>query len=126
MNNDAKLAIVKWADNKTVTLVSSCASVNLLSEYNTHMGGEDLVDMMIALYHTPAKPHRWYRGIFWRIVDIAVNNAWLLHWHDAAALGQKNKSLKDFRISAARGLMYPQKQKKDGPPAEMKTTYHQE
>lgn len=59
VDNDAKIAVVKWADNKTVTLVSSCASVNpvgqvrryskqekkkisvpcpkIVSEYNTHI-----------------------------------------------------------------------------------------
>ncbi|XP_028461658.1 piggyBac transposable element-derived protein 3-like [Perca flavescens] len=137
VDNDAKLAVVKWADNKTDTLVSSCASVNpvgqvrryskeekrkisvpcpkIVSEYNTHMGGVDLADMMIALYRTPAKSHRWYMGIYWQIVDIAVNNAWLLHRHDAAALGQKHQCLKDFRLDAARGLIYLEKQKRGRP-----------
>ncbi|XP_028461659.1 piggyBac transposable element-derived protein 3-like [Perca flavescens] len=146
VDNDAKLAVVKWADNKTDTLVSSCASVNpvgqvrryskeekrkisvpcpkIVSEYNTHMGGVDLADMMIALYRTPAKSHRWYMGIYWQIVDIAVNNAWLLHRHDAAALGQKHQCLKDFRLDAARGLIYLEKQKRDGHPKEMKTIRH--
>lgn len=115
-------------------LVSSCASVNpvgqvrryskkekrkisvpcpkIVSEYNTHMGGVDLADMMIALYRNPTKSHRWYIGIFWQIVDIAVNNAWLLHRRDAAALGQKHQCLKDFRLDAARGLIYLEKQKR--------------
>ncbi|KAG1937626.1 piggyBac transposable element-derived protein 3-like [Pimephales promelas] len=137
VDNDAKLAVVKWADNKTVTLVSSCASVNpvgqvrryskeekrkisvpcpkIVSEYNTHMGGVDLADMMIVLYCTPAKSHRWYMGIFWQIVDIAVNNAWLLHRRDASALGQKHQCLKDFRLDVARGLIYLEKQKRERP-----------
>ncbi|XP_059188491.1 piggyBac transposable element-derived protein 3-like [Centropristis striata] len=137
VDNDAKLAVVKWADNKTVTLVSSCASVipvgqvrryskeekkkinvpcpKIVSEYNTHMGGVDLADMMIALYRTPAKSHRWYLGIFWQMVDIAVNNAWLLHRRDAAPLGQKHQCLKDFRLDVAKGLIYPEKQKRGRP-----------
>nr|XP_008278366.1 PREDICTED: piggyBac transposable element-derived protein 3-like [Stegastes partitus] len=137
VDNDAKLAVVKWADNKTVTLVSSCASVNplgqvrryskeekkkisvpcpkIVAEYNTHMGGVDLADMMISLYHTPANSHRWYLAIFWQIVDIAVNNAWLLHRRDAAPLGQKHQCLKDFRLDVAKGLIYPEKQKRGRP-----------
>uniref|UniRef100_A0AAV2MQN4 PiggyBac transposable element-derived protein domain-containing protein n=1 Tax=Knipowitschia caucasica TaxID=637954 RepID=A0AAV2MQN4_KNICA len=137
VDNDAKLAMVKWADNKTVTLVSSCASVSpvgqvrryskeekkkisvpcpkIVSEYNTHMGGVDLADMMIALYRTPAKSHRWYLAIFWQMVDIAVNNAWLLHRRDAAQLGQKHHCLKVFRLDVAKGLIYPEKQKRGRP-----------
>ncbi|CAM4659889.1 unnamed protein product [Leuciscus chuanchicus] len=93
VDNDAKLAVVKWADNKTVTLVSSCASVNPVGQQSP-IGG---------------------MGIFWQIVDIAVNNAWLLHRRDAAALGQKHQCLKDFRLDAARGLIYLEKQKRGRP-----------
>ncbi len=136
VDNDAKLAIVKWADNKTVTLVSSCAFVNpvgqvmcyskeekrkisvpcpkIVSEYNTHMGGVDLADMMIALYRTPAKSHWWYLSIFWQMVDTAVNNTCLLYQRYAATLGQQHKSLKDFRLNAARGLICPEKHKREG------------
>ncbi|XP_030257616.1 piggyBac transposable element-derived protein 3-like [Sparus aurata] len=148
LDNDAKLAVVKWADSKTVTLVSSCASVNpvgqvrryskeekkkisvpcpkIVSEYNTHMGGVDLADTMIALYRTPAKSHRWYLAIFWQMVDIAVNNAWLLHRRDAAPLGQKRHCLKNFRLDVAKGLIYPEKQKRGRPSKGNETTHHQE
>ncbi|KAJ8396362.1 hypothetical protein AAFF_G00019390 [Aldrovandia affinis] len=47
----------------------------IASEYNTHMGGVDLADVMIALHHTPAKYHWWYLGICWQLIDIAVNNS---------------------------------------------------
>uniref|UniRef100_A0A3B4ZZZ5 PiggyBac transposable element-derived protein domain-containing protein n=1 Tax=Stegastes partitus TaxID=144197 RepID=A0A3B4ZZZ5_9TELE len=128
VDNDAKLAVVKWADNKTATLVSSCASVNplgqvrcyskeekkicvpclkIVAEYNTHIGGVDLADMMISLY-----------PVFWQMVDIAVNNAWLLHRRDAAPLGQKHQCLKDFRLDVVKGLIYPEKQKRGRPSKE--------
>uniref|UniRef100_W5MXA2 PiggyBac transposable element-derived protein domain-containing protein n=1 Tax=Lepisosteus oculatus TaxID=7918 RepID=W5MXA2_LEPOC len=130
VDNDAQLAIVKWADSKTVTLVSTCASVmpvdevkrfsnkkgrqisvpcpQIVAEYNHHMGGVDLADMMIALYRTPAKSHRWYLSIFWQLIDIAVNNAWLLYRRDATAIGPgKLNKLKSFRLDVAKGLIYP-------------------
>lgn len=87
------------------------------------MGGVDLADMMIALYRTPAKSHRWYLAIFWQMVDIAVNNAWLLHRRDAAQLDQKHHCLKDFRLDVAKGLIYPEKQKK-GSPLQRKRRQH--
>lgn len=71
------LTVVKWLDNKPVTLASSFVSVEpkskvkryskelktkvdvvcpkIVEEYNTHMGGVDLADMLIALYKTPSK-----------------------------------------------------------------------
>uniref|UniRef100_W5NN74 PiggyBac transposable element-derived protein domain-containing protein n=1 Tax=Lepisosteus oculatus TaxID=7918 RepID=W5NN74_LEPOC len=133
VDNDAQLAIVKWADSKTVTLVSTCASVmpvgevkrfskkkgrqisvpcpQIVAEYNHHMGGVDLAYMMITLYRTPAKSHRWYLCIFWQLIDIAVNNAWLFYRRDATAIGPvKLKKLKAFRLDVAKGLIYPEKQ----------------
>lgn len=120
VDNDAMLAVVKWADNKTVILVSSCASVNplgqvrryskeenkkisvpcpkIVSEYNTHVGGVDLADMMICPVSHFSQSHRLYLAIFWQRVDIAVNNAWLLHRGDTAPLGQTCHCLKDLRL----------------------------
>lgn len=94
VDNEAKVAIVKWFDNKAVTLASSCAAVspvkevrrfskeqnkrvgvtcpNTVTQYNVHMGRVDLADMMVALYRTPAKSHRWYMSLFWQMADIAM------------------------------------------------------
>lgn len=63
------------------------------------MGGVDLSDMLIALYRTPLKTRRWYMGIFAHMLDICVNNAWLLYRrHCAQKKLKKTLSLKRFRI----------------------------
>lgn len=41
------------------------------------MGGVDLADMLIAVYRTDFRTHRWYIAIFSQLLDICVNNAWL-------------------------------------------------
>ncbi|KAM9425682.1 uncharacterized protein KZ484_012093 [Pholidichthys leucotaenia] len=64
--------------------------------------------------HT-AKSHQWYLAIFGEMVDIAINNTWLLHCRDAAPLGHKHQSLKNYRLHFPKGLMYPEKQKKGCP-----------
>uniref|UniRef100_A0A4W6C1N5 PiggyBac transposable element-derived protein domain-containing protein n=1 Tax=Lates calcarifer TaxID=8187 RepID=A0A4W6C1N5_LATCA len=109
VDNEAEVAVVKWVDNKAVTLASSCAAVsplkevrrfsrkerrgvgvpcpNIVSQYNVHMGGVDLADMMVALYRTPAKLHQWYMCLFWQMADIAINNGWLLYRRDAKSVG---------------------------------------
>ena len=51
----------------------SCPAIILA--YNKHMGGIDLSDMLVSMYKTPIRSHRWYLPIFGYIVDCAVANA---------------------------------------------------
>lgn len=99
--NTNKLAVVKRYDNKVVTLISSyidsqpietikrfskesrtkadvpCPQV--VKQYNKNMGGVDLADMLISLYRTPFKSRRWYLGIFSQLIDMCINNAWIVN-----------------------------------------------
>lgn len=127
--NDTKLAIVKWYDNKAVTLVSSYVDSHpmnkikrfsknhqsridfdcpqIVKHYNRHMGGVDLADMLISLYRTGLKSHRWYLNIFSQIMDICINNAWLLRRRqfEQANVKNNNDRLKDFRYEVYAGLV---------------------
>ena len=98
VDNEADVAVVKWSDNKVVTLASSCAEIsllkevrcfsrqerrrvavpcpNIMSQYNVHMGGVDLADMMVALYRTPAKSHRWYHQQWMAAVSSRCQKHW--------------------------------------------------
>lgn len=109
--NEKKVAIVKWNDNKCVVLTSSYSDAyplstmkryykikkqkinvqypNIVKHYNAHMGGVDLADMLVALYRTEMKTRRWYMSIFSQIIDICVNNAWLLYRRDSTRRGIK-------------------------------------
>lgn len=119
--DENRLAVVRWSDNKVVTLASSfvasqpvgqiqryCKDAKkkipvqcpqIVRQYNKHMGGVDLADMLIALYRTPFKSRRWYLSIFGQILDISVNNAWLVYRF-------RNKmKLKDFRHQVYESLL---------------------
>lgn len=120
-----KVVIVKWLDNKIVSLASSYAAEEpilsiqrysktakekvpvpypkIIQEYNTHMGGVDLADMLIALYRTNMKTHKWYMAIFSQMLDLSVNNAWLLYRRDCKN-EKKIKRLKEFRQDIAAAL----------------------
>ncbi|CAK1594386.1 unnamed protein product [Parnassius mnemosyne] len=125
--NDTKLAVVRWYDNKPVTLASSFVDshpmgkiqryskdtesrveVNcpqIVKQYNAHMGGVDLADMLIALYRSNFKTKRWYMTMFSQSLDICVNNAWLLHRRDHAD-PKDRLPLKKFRIQIVSELLH--------------------
>jgi len=130
-DNKKKISVVKWADNKCVTLVSSFVPTTetreivqrydksvksridvscpkVIKEYNTYMGGVDLADMLVSLCRTGIKSHRWYIAIFSQLLDICVNNAWILYRrHHTQLIGSEKKymPLKDFKYSIAKTLL---------------------
>lgn len=83
---NAGVTVVRWADNKVVTLASSFMGVEpidkvqrydrkenakidvpapaVVKHYNKHMGGVDLADMLISLYRTPLRAKWYYLRIF--------------------------------------------------------------
>nr|CAI5858404.1 unnamed protein product [Callosobruchus analis] len=110
-DNVNKISCVKWFDNKAVILVSTYVSVepvvtatrynknkngkieipcpNIVKQYNRHMGGVDLMDMLVSLYRTRLKSRRWYLSIFAQMVDLCMNNAWLLYRREKSLCLQK-------------------------------------
>ncbi|KAF9406919.1 hypothetical protein HW555_012897 [Spodoptera exigua] len=122
--NENKLSVVKWFDNKHVRLVSTYVDafplenikrfskesksridikcLQIVKHYNRHMGGVDLADMLISLYRTGIKSHRWYMNIFSQLLDICL----LRRRHDKQ-INKKRKQnrLKDFRYEIYAGLL---------------------
>lgn len=66
-----------------------------------------MADMLIALYRTGIRSHRWYMNIFSQLLDICINNAWLLRRrHDIMTnTTRKQDRLKDFRYEIYSGLL---------------------
>ncbi|KAJ8870335.1 hypothetical protein PR048_029356 [Dryococelus australis] len=127
VSDEFKVSVVRWIDNKTVTLVCSYADAYRVSsakkyckdtsegidgacpyvvkEYNTHMGGVYWADMLIALYRTPLKTRRWHLEIFAQLLDICVTNPWLLMRRELQLRKMKHEmSLKAFRIQLFESL----------------------
>ena len=125
----AGITVVKWRDNKVLTLASPFVGVqplttmkrydkvakakvdvpapNIIKQYNIHMGGVDLADMLIALYRTPLKAKRWYLMMFGQMLDMCVCNAWLLYRRDVKALEQAQYiPLRKFRTEIAFALQH--------------------
>ena len=94
--------MVRWIDNGMVQLISSyigpgndetplrrwaakekkhvdIAVPKMITQYNLHMGGVDLCDMLMALYRIPLRSTKWYMPIFFYVLNAAVVNSWLLY-----------------------------------------------
>ncbi|XP_063372172.1 piggyBac transposable element-derived protein 2-like [Cydia amplana] len=117
--NSNKLAVLRWNDNKSVTFISSYVDSepvqkikryckiakakvdvdcpNMVKVYNKTMGGVDLSDMLISLYRIPFKSRRWYLSIFSQLIDICINNGWLLYRKHCDLKKVQAKPLKMFR-----------------------------
>ncbi|CAK1585347.1 unnamed protein product [Parnassius mnemosyne] len=126
-DNDKKIAVTKWVDNQCIHIASSfCAEdpvttierydkiekkrisvpcPKVIKVYNAHMGGVDIADMLTALYRIHMKTRRWYISIFAQVLDIALNNSWLLHRRDCSQLTEKSLPLKKFRMQVALALI---------------------
>ncbi|CAK1601014.1 unnamed protein product [Parnassius mnemosyne] len=122
--NECKIAVIKWFDTKCVTAASTythsqpvqqvwryCKKTksrnpvtcpNIIKEYNNNMGGVDLADMLVALYRTEMRAHRWYIPLCSQLLDICVNNAWLIYRRENK--GKKHMKLKVFRCAISNDL----------------------
>lgn len=121
------MVVVKWFDNRPVTLISNCVGVEptttvkrwdkrqkthipvecpaVVPEYNMSMGGVDLLDKMCYSYRFPMRAKRWYMYIFWHTVKIAAVNGWFLHKRHAQQQGNGTMPLRSFLSELATGLV---------------------
>ena len=125
-NND--LSLVRWLDNKAVTLLSTYLGPMPTSKvkrydrsqkkhvdvdrpavvgaYNAYMGGIDLFDMMCTLYKRQIKSRRWYLYIFYHSLTMVMANAWFLYRRESKSLkNNRPLQMKEFQIQAATSLM---------------------
>ena len=124
------ISSIIWKDNKLVTLASSFVGKNpisrvkrfdrkekktievdcprIISEYNRHMGGADLLDSLMGRYRICVKSRKWYIRIFYHLLDLTLVNSWLLY---KRVLSTKSPNLKlrnqaEFRAEVTRNLCY--------------------
>ncbi|KAH8033066.1 hypothetical protein HPB51_006028 [Rhipicephalus microplus] len=126
VRNDDKQVVVRWYDNKPVTLMSSlhgkepqdtcrrwCAkekrhidvlTPHIVQTYNANMGGVDMADHMLSFYRMKARVKKWTIRCIFHLFDIALCNAWILYMQDMSSLRKQKKDILkflDFRMSVA-------------------------
>ncbi|CAF4509013.1 unnamed protein product, partial [Didymodactylos carnosus] len=125
-----RLYITRWYDNNVVNCLSTlygCHPINLVQRwspkekkyiqitqpgvvksYNQHMGGVNLIAMLISLYRINIRSQKYYLKIIFHLIDLSLVNAWLLYRRHCSQFKIPKKdimSLLSFRISVAEDLL---------------------
>lgn len=141
--NQDDTIIVQWVDNNVVRMAGTWAGVEpktvlkrwnkeerarvevpcprIVQLYNTHMGGVDLLDMMIQLYRIPSRAKRWPIAIAAYLIDLCLVNSYFLYVQDFKANQSKNSkhskkkekpmSSKAFRLNICSSLFSSDKKR---------------
>ena len=120
---------VAWKDRQVVNLISTVHSgsdnvqcsrkvstdgrwslVNIpqplvVKEYNQYMGGVDLSDKLISYYSVRQKTLKYYKTLFFHLIDIAVTNCFILHKLHAKYLGIQYMDHRNFNKALAQQLL---------------------
>jgi hypothetical protein len=92
-----RITIVKWQDNKAITVASNFISHQLgtpaerylaskgeyedipgpsaVETYNKVMNGVDVCDQIMSYYRVSVKSRKWYKYILYSIITAAISNA---------------------------------------------------
>ena len=68
----------------------------VIDRYNRHMGGVDRMDQNVSTYRISIRSRKWWWALFAYLLDVAMQNAWLLYRNTAAAIHQPLDQL-EFR-----------------------------
>ena len=130
VREDDKACIVKWKDNKSVLLLSSCVGSepestckrwsreenkkvdipqpSVVQLYNNKMGGVDLCDRFLSYYRCYIRTRKWPVRMFNHFVDLVVVNCWIMYrrWIAENNVSQeKPLSLLDFKMHLGKALI---------------------
>lgn len=69
--------------------------------YNENMGAVDKVDMQVSFVECARKSLKWYKKLYFHLIDISLYNAYILY---QAKTGKK-PDFSDFRLNVAEQLI---------------------
>jgi len=91
----------RWCKHKNEYITILRPTV--VSRYNASMGGVDLCDQTISYHRLTARCKRWPVRVIMHLLDLAVNNCWLIH--RAANPANKSVQLFDYRFLMGEQLL---------------------
>ena len=95
----ARMSVIRKQKDGTRINVASPMSV---VQYNKYMGGVDQNDQMRGYYHVRLKGRKYYKYIFWFMLEVAIANSLIL-CKNHTDLGIKDS--KTFRVTLAKALI---------------------
>lgn len=117
------LVFTKWHDKRDVCIISTnCSPLEpdvvvtrgnnqevtkpaVVNLYNKYMGGVDLADQLRQYYPVGRSSKKWYRYIFWFLIDLSICNAFILYNTYRLGHGQAKVKQLTFRTNLARQLI---------------------
>lgn len=127
---DGKVCVVKWYDNKPVLMLSTVHAEqpedacqrwsktekqyvtvtrpSIVREYNSKMGGVDLVDRMMSYYRMSVRTRKWTIRMLMHFTDLALANSWLLYRQDNTECGTPKRNIMqflEFRMTVAQAYL---------------------
>lgn len=147
VESNTNTVCLKWQDTKAVSVMSTYAGPepmrkarrwdkskeeyadidqpNVINEYNTSMGGVDMLDAHLARCKFTIRTRRWYMILFWHFVSVSVINAWLFYQRECereGIIGSKVLKLRSFQGLVAKGLIEVGTRKRGRPSLQDDTT----
>ena len=82
----SNLMLTLFKDRKLVHMLSTNEQNRILASgkpavienFNKYMGGVDLNDQLCMYYKAGRPSHKWWRYVFWFLVNVSITNAWIL------------------------------------------------
>lgn len=118
--NDGTNLVVRWIDKRQVVMITnehedevvrthkvdyktkeSVIKPKCIQEYNSNMGAVDRTDMMIVNVESIRRTQRWYKKLFFHLVDLSILNSHALY---LCRTGKK-PTLPQFHLELVRQLL---------------------
>jgi hypothetical protein len=119
VNKDSNTMVLSWKDKNTVTMISTLhdnttktterrlkggeitqvTKPSVIHKYNEFMGGVDLADHYTTTYSFARRTSKWWRKLFFWLLDVSVVNSFILYNMKRKELGQNTVKQKAFRKS---------------------------
>lgn len=126
--DDKKLAVTRWMDNKPVLMLSTFLAdgktslcerwskknkkyenvtlPEVIKDYNSNMGGVDLMDRLLAVCPSRNRTKKWTIRCISHMVDVAIVNSYLQFKQKEKKKGvRKVKKLRDFKLELGMNLI---------------------
>lgn len=127
---DGKVCVVRWFDHKPISMLSAVHAEqpedtcqrwskkdkqyvtvtrpSIVSEYDSKMGGADLVDRMMSYYQKSVRTKKWTIRMLMHFTDLSFANSWLLYRQDNSERHTPRKDVMqflEFRIDSCPGIL---------------------